>query len=44
MKRFYDFFIQKAQDYYSANPKIGRGDFFTSPELDEAFGKSIAYF
>ena len=44
MKRFYDFFIQKAQDYYSKNPKIGRGDFFTSPELDEAFGKSIGYF
>ncbi len=43
MKRFYDFFIQKAQKYYE-NPKIGRGDFFTSPELDEAFGKSIAYF
>ncbi len=44
MKRFYDFFIQKAQKYYNENPKIGRGDFFTSPELDEAFGKSVAYF
>ncbi|GAB6077953.1 SAM-dependent methyltransferase [Hydrogenobaculum acidophilum] len=44
MKRFYDFFIQKAQKYYSENPKIGRGDFFTSPELDEAFGKSIGHF
>ncbi len=44
MKRFYDFFIQKAKDYYQTAPKIGQGDFFTSPELDEAFGISIGYF
>lgn len=44
MKRFYDFFREKAENYYSINPKIGTGDFFTSPELDEAFGISIGYF
>ncbi len=42
--RFYEFFIKKVNEYYTKSPKIGRGDFFTSPELDEAFGKSIAYF
>ncbi len=46
MKSFRDYMEARVREYYlSSREKFGgRGDFFTAPELDRAFGEAIADF